>query len=57
MPNFDVNLIKTSEPVVIDVIAGSTKDAKIGAIDICMAGVPELDGSFEKGRVDIDVKR
>ena len=57
MPNFDVNMIKTSEPVVIDVIAADLKDAKAGAIDICMAGIPELDESFEKGRIDIDVKR
>lgn len=57
MPNFDVNMIKTSEPVVIDVVAADLKDAKAGAIDICMAGVPELDKSFEKGRIDIDVKR
>lgn len=57
MPSFDVNLITTSGPVVIDVVAADENSARAAAIDICMAGIQELEDSFEEGRIDIDVKR
>lgn len=59
MRNFDVNLIKISEPVVIDVIAEDLSGAQAAALDICEAGISELEKEFDNksGRVDIDVKR